>query len=87
MATAKKPDRPEMPPQRPRALPGHAGDMPKTCGNCQHWVIRGKATRQEGDCHNGISGRLQTRKIDGCGYGFYPHVERFPLKAGPGGAR
>ena len=85
MATAKKPDRPEMPPQRPRALPGHAGDMAKTCGNCQHFKT--KKFVKGGQCHNGISGRTETRAIDGCGYGFYPSIERFPLKAGPGGAR
>lgn len=84
---ASKPDRPEMPIQRPTDPPKHAGDVQKVCGNCQHWIIRGKATRQEGDCRNGISGRLLTRKIDGCAYGFYPSVERFPLKAGPGGIR
>jgi hypothetical protein len=34
-----------------------------------------------------ISGRLVTRAIDGCAFGFYPSVERFPLRAGLGGVR
>jgi hypothetical protein len=81
-----KADRP-VPIQKHRDPPQHAGDMPKTCGNCQHWHPRGKLTRQEGNCHNGISGRMLTRKIDGCAFGFYPSVEKFPLQAGPGGTR
>lgn len=84
----KKPvsTKPEMPPQRDRPPPQYAGDMRKLCSNCQHFKADGPALRQ-GDCHNGISGRLQTRAIDACAYGFYPDITRFPLKAGPGGIR
>lgn len=84
--TTKKSDRHELPPQRPRDPPQYAGDTPKTCSNCQHYRKIPYVVR-EGSCHNGISGRLKTRPIDGCAYGFYPSVERFPLKAGPGGER
>lgn len=87
MATAKKTERPEMPPQRPRDPPKHAGDVKKICGNCQHFKGHGKNPRVQHLCGNGISGRNATRAIDGCAYGFYPSVERFPLKAGPGGVR
>jgi hypothetical protein len=86
---AKKPDKPELiqtPPERHRPPPQHAGDMPKTCANCQHFEGR-HATSREGRCHNGISGRLESRRIDGCAFGFYPSVERYPLRAGPGGVR
>ena len=79
--------RPEMPPQRARKPPQHAGDMPKTCANCQHFGGKGKNPRMQYLCRNGISGRNATRAIDGCAFGFYPDVERFPLKAGPGGTR
>lgn len=82
-----KPDRPEMPKQRPREPPKHAGDMPKVCANCQHYGGHGKPIRHKFPCHNGISGRLSTRGIDGCAYGFYPSIDRFPLKAGEGGVR
>lgn len=87
----KKPDRPEIPPQKPRDPPVHAGDMAKTCANCQHFGKPGdkqpKHPRHTYPCRNGISGRLETRLIDGCAFGFYPSIERFPLKAGPGGVR
>ncbi len=82
----KRIDRPELPEQKHRDPPAHAGDMAKTCANCQHFDTKKGATR-EGKCHNGISGRLTTRAIDGCAFGFYPSVERFPLRAGPGGMR
>jgi len=81
-----KPDRPELPPQRPRDPPKHAGDVPKTCANCQHFR-KDKTTARNGTCHNGISGRLVTKLIDGCAYGFYPDTNRFPLRAGLGGIR
>lgn len=83
----KKPDRPELPPQKPRAPPVHAGDVKKECSNCQHFAGHGKQPRNAYRCRNGISGRYETRAIDGCAYGFYPSVERFPLRAGPGGIR
>lgn len=74
------------PSQRKTPPPIHAGDMPKTCGHCQHF--KGEhATSRGGTCHNGISGRLQSNRIDGCAFGFYPSVERYPLRAGPGGVR
>lgn len=82
----KASDRPELPPQRPRDPPVYAGDMQKVCSNCQHFEVS-KTDKRGGKCHNGISGRLTSRAIDGCAYGFYPSVERFPLKAGPGGVR
>lgn len=85
MAT-KKADRPELPPQRPRDPPVYAGDMAKTCANCQHYRP-GKYIAKAGSCHNGISGRLASRAIDGCAFGFYPSIEMFPLQAGPGGIR
>jgi hypothetical protein len=69
-----------------RPPPVYAGDMPKTCGNCEHF--RSKVPNgRDGRCGNGISGKLTTRRIDGCAYGFYPSIEQFPLKAGPGGIR
>lgn len=81
-----KADRPELPPQRRTEPPQHAGDMPKVCSNCQHFRPKNPGSRN-GPCRNGISGRLETRTIDGCAYGFYPSIEKFPLKAGPGGIR
>lgn len=78
--------KPELPPQKHREPPRYAGDMQKVCSYCQHFTAA-KAVRNGGDCHNGISGRLTTRAIDGCAFGFYPSVERFPLRAGPGGTR
>jgi hypothetical protein len=86
MAVSKKLARPEMPPQKPREPPKYAGDMPKTCANCQHYRPP-KRGKKVGECRNGISGRLTTTAINGCAYGFYPSIERFPLKAGPGGSR
>lgn len=84
-----KPDRPELPPQKrtrpPEPFPGFT--EPRTCNNCQHFEGRGKPIRNQYRCHNGISGRLQSRPIDGCAFGFYPSVEHFPLRAGPGGVR
>lgn len=73
------------------ARPVLAGDVAPVCGNCQHYDPEPGRPRH-GVCHNGISGKgagmgFRTRAIDGCGHGFYPSVERFPLKAGPGGAR
>ncbi len=91
MAAVKKPkdtDRPEMPVQKLKDPPKHAGDMPKTCSNCQHFrPDKFTSARREGECHNGISGRIRCRAIDGCAFGFYPSIERFPLRAGPGGVR
>jgi hypothetical protein len=82
----KKADRPDLPAQKhtrpPEPLNGFT--EAKTCANCQHYDTKKGATR-EGKCHNGISGRRTTRPIDGCAFGFYPSVERFPLCAGPGG--
>jgi hypothetical protein len=86
MAAMKKPGRPEMPPQGNREPPRYVGDIAKTCANCQHFEPDNRP-RPSGPCHNGISGKLTTRDIDGCAFGFYPSVERFPLKAGPGGVR
>ncbi len=83
---APKADRPALPEQRRRDPPVHAGDMPKTCANCQHFESDGRP-RPEGRCHNGISGRIRTRGIDGCAFGFYPSIAKFPLRAGPGGVR
>lgn len=86
----KKPvptSRPDMPVQKPRDPPMYAGDMPKTCANCEHFAGHGKAPRNQYRCRNGISGRMTTRAIDGCAFGFYPSVDRFPLQAGPGGIR
>lgn len=83
----KKPDRPEMPPQkrtRP-AEPFPGFTEPRTCNNCQHFEGRGAPIRNSYPCHNGISGRLKTRAIDGCAFGFYPDVEVFPIGPGPGG--
>jgi len=77
---------PPAPVAHPRAIPIYAGDMPKTCANCQHFREM-SATSRGGMCHNGISGRWTTRRIDGCAYGFYPSITKFPLKAGPGGVR
>lgn len=72
----------------PRPLPVYAGDVERKCSNCQHFE-RPKHGKKVGDCHNGISGRIATgtRSIDGCAYGFYPSIEKFPLKAGTGGSR
>lgn len=73
-------------PVRPASV--YAGDVDRVCANCQHFEPpAGKS--KIGECHNGISGKIKsgTRAIDGCGYGFYPSIERFPLKAGPGGVR
>mgnify|MGYP001579718498 CR=1 FL=1 len=84
---AAKPDRPELPPQRPRDPPKYAGEhIVKTCSNCQHFKPS-TTSKNKAACHNGISGRLETRPIDGCAYGFYPDTNRFPLQAGPGGIR
>ncbi len=71
---------------KPSPIPQHAGDIEKRCSNCQHFEPQ---TPKVGECHNGISGKILsgTRSIDGCAYGFYPSIEKFPLKAGPGGAR
>lgn len=81
----KKPDRPEMPPQKPRDPPTHVGYAGlKTCANCQHFTPQ-KTDKRSGACHNGISGRLTTRLIDGCAYGFYPDIVRYPIGPGPGG--
>lgn len=84
----KQPDRPELPPQKrtrpPEPFEGFSES--RTCANCQHYDAKNGATR-DGKCHNGISGRLVTRGIDGCAFGFYPSMERFPLRAGPGGVR
>jgi len=79
---------PAPPPQvlHPRKPPVHAGDMPKTCANCQHFTPK-VTNGRDGECHNGISGRLFTKAINGCAYGFFPSIEKFPLKAGPGGVR
>jgi hypothetical protein len=79
---------PAPPPQvlHPRQPPKHAGDMPKTCDNCQHFAPM-TSTARGGECHNGISGRLTTMRINGCAYGFFPSITKFPLKAGPGGVR
>jgi hypothetical protein len=74
------------PQQNLRPPPVHAGDMPKTCSNCQHYKPV-KSHQWRGTCHNGISGRLTTDAGETCRYGFYPSVERFPLRAGPGGVR
>lgn len=86
MKAAKKPD-PEPPEQKrtrpPEPFPGFT--QPRTCGNCQHFGGRGKPIRNSYMCHNGISGRLKTRAIDGCALGFYPDVEAFPLGPGAGG--
>lgn len=86
--TARPSDRPEMPVERihPRTPSVHAGDMPKACANCQHFRPKVPNGR-DGACHNGISGRLITKAINGCAFGFYPSIEKFPLKAGSGGAR
>lgn len=68
--------------------PLHVGDIDRICANCQHFEPpAGKS--KIGECHNGISGKIKsgTRAIDGCGYGFYPSIKLFPLKAGPGGLR
>lgn len=66
--------------RQPPTFPG----IDKLCGNCQHF--RPKVTGgRDGTCHNGISGRIKTRRIDGCAYGFYPSIVKFPLVAGPGG--
>lgn len=81
----------EIPPvisKAPRPVPRYAGDIEKTCANCQHFepsTLKPKT----GECHNGISGKIAqgTRAVDGCAYGFYPSITKFPLKAGPGGAR
>jgi hypothetical protein len=71
-----------------RPLPIYAGDVQRTCSNCQHLdPIETKPRSKTYRCHNGISGRMTTRRIDGCAYGFYPSIEKFPLKAGPGGSR
>ena len=84
----KKPaDRPEMPVQKPRDPPQHAGDMPKLCSNCEHFTPDKFSTWKEGTCRNGISGKRRPRAGETCEYGFYPSIERFPLRAGPGGVR
>jgi hypothetical protein len=87
-----KPTRPELPPQKPRDPPKYAGTVERQCGNCEHFDggglgKDGRPINKHGDCHNTISGRLQTRSIDGCAYGFYPCTTRWPLRAGPGGER
>ena len=85
----KKADRPELPPQirtRPPE-PFEGFKETRTCSNCQHFEGHGKPSRNQYPCHNGISGRLMTRAIDGCAFGFYPDGKRFPIKAGPGGVR
>lgn len=69
-----------------RPAPVYAGDIERKCSNCQHFEPMTLKPR-EGDCRNGISGRFKTRAIDGCAYGFYPSITKFPLKAGPGGSR
>lgn len=66
------------------------GSMERRCRNCQHYDGVKLAVRKiarEGRCRNGISGRLLTTEDGSCEYGFYPCIVRFPLKAGPGGAR
>jgi len=76
----------------PRVLPRQTREPPqfgtiaKTCDNCQYFDPP-TPTARNGDCRNGISGRFTTRRIDGCAYGFYPSITKFPLKAGPGGVR
>ncbi len=82
---AKKPDRPEMPPQKPRDPPMYAGFIePKTCSNCQHYRPS-TSVRKLGECRNGISGKLSTGPMQGCAYGFYPSIELFPIGPGAGG--
>lgn len=80
-----KADRPELPEPKYREPPAFDG-FQKVCGDCQHFG--GDTTARRNDthpCHNGISGRLKTRAIDGCAYGFYPNVKRYPIQPGPGG--
>jgi hypothetical protein len=76
----------DAPAKSKRDPPKHAGDMAKTCANCQHYRPA-TAVKRTGTCGNGISGLLKVTLLDGCAYGFYPDVKRFPLKAGPGGVR
>lgn len=67
----------------PRPFPTFQGfTANRTCANCEHFEVK---DGRNGICHNGISQKYKTRAIDGCGYGFYPATDRFPLKAGPGG--
>jgi hypothetical protein len=75
--------RPDDGAKQPETYPGF-GEV-RTCGNCQHFERQTK--RGDGICHNGISQRIKTTAKHGCGHGFYPCVERWPLKAGPGGVR
>lgn len=91
MAPKKKIEKPQVAPvisKAPRPIPQHAGDVQKTCANCQHFAPETLRPKQ-GECHNGISGKIAqgTRAVDGCAYGFYPSITKFPLKAGPGGIR
>lgn len=69
-----------------RPIPVYAGDIDRKCSNCQHFEPY-SARPRDGLCRNGISGNLVTRLIDGCAYGFYPSIKKFPLKPGPGGSR
>jgi hypothetical protein len=73
-------------PAHRRLPPAYAGDISKLCSNCEHFRPS-KSSRYRGDCRNGISGRLTTDASEKCEYGFYPSVERFPLRAGPGEIR
>lgn len=50
-------------------------------------ALSNRALKNVGTCHNGISGKLTTRPIDGCAFGFYPCSTRYSLKAGLGGVR
>jgi len=77
---------PQAKPLHPRPAPVYAGDILKKCSNCQHFRPS-QAQQWRGECRNGISGRLTTDAGEKCEYGFYPSVERFPLRAGPGGIR
>lgn len=76
-----------------RKSEGFAGfTSSRTCGNCDHFDAggvnkEGGPIKNEGVCHNGISGRIKTTVKHGCGHGFYPCTVRWPLKAGPGGVR
>lgn len=63
------------------------GAPDRLCGNCAHYRAArvGTLVRGAGECGNGISGRIKTTPVHGCGRGFYPALDRWPLGAGPGG--
>jgi hypothetical protein len=83
---APPPDRPHLePPRKPVETLHWVGEPERLCGNCEHYDGGGLGKNNwpreaSGDCHNGISGKLQTSaKSAACKRGFYPCSTRWPI--------